>query len=169
MTKEKKKAYKRKWYLSHIDHVKEYNKKYISAHPEEVKTWNRENAEKYRVNNKELYKARHKRWRLAHKEKLAVWGKRWREAKPNYYKEYEQKNPEAIKKYRVKTKANRRKLGFVFLNSPFPNCHGHHIDFERVIYIPKEIHKAISHSVLRNRNMEKINKEAYRFLNKGGL
>jgi hypothetical protein len=63
-----------------------------------------------------------------------------------------------------KVKARRRQLGFIPLNKPFPGSHGHHIDKERVIYMPAETHKTISHSVLRNRNIREINTAAYRFL-----
>jgi hypothetical protein len=57
-----------------------------------------------------------------------------------------------------------RKLGFVPLNEPFPDSRGHHIDTERVVYIPRELHESIPHSVLRNRNMERINEIAFKFI-----
>ena len=54
--------------------------------------------------------------------------------------------------------AKRRNLfGFIPHNKPHKNFHGHHLDFENVIYIPKELHTSIYHSVIKNINMEIIN------------
>jgi len=57
----------------------------------------------------------------------------------------------------------RRELGNNFLNNPFPNSHGHHINLNDVIYVPKEYNK-ISHDVRTGRNMEVVNSYAYFFL-----
>ena len=59
-----------------------------------------------------------------------------------------------------KAKANtkRRKLfGFIPHNKAQKNFHGHHLDFNHVIFIPKELHISISHSVINNKNMDLIN------------
>jgi hypothetical protein len=56
-----------------------------------------------------------------------------------------------------KMKAKRRVLGFNPLNSPFDGCEGHHINLTDVIYIPKEMHKSVSHNVWTGRNMTEIN------------
>lgn len=54
--------------------------------------------------------------------------------------------------------AKRRQLfGFIPHNIPHKNFHGHHIDFNHVIFIPKELHISISHSVINNKNMDIIN------------
>lgn len=63
---------------------------------------------------------------------------------------------------RVRDKAKRRQLGFI----PINECEvdvwvGHHVDYNHVIYIPKEMHTSIAHSVLRNKNMEKINQKVF--------
>lgn len=52
----------------------------------------------------------------------------------------------------------RRKLfGFIPHNKPQENFHGHHLDFNHVIFIPKKIHVSIPHSVVHNKNMNLIN------------
>ena len=60
----------------------------------------------------------------------------------------------------------RRQLGYTPLNDPFPGCEGHHIDREQVIYMPAEIHNYTYHSVNKNINMEKMNRSAFKFLDK---
>lgn len=64
----------------------------------------------------------------------------------------------------AKNKAKRRLLRFIELNEPFEGCVGHHLDFEFVGYIPEEMHRSVSHSVLRDRNMGKINTLALDFI-----
>lgn len=63
-----------------------------------------------------------------------------------------------------KCQAKRRVLGFISLNSSFNGCEGHHINKEFVIYIPKELHRSISHNVFTGKNMDKINVLAYEWL-----
>jgi hypothetical protein len=66
-----------------------------------------------------------------------------------------------------KIKAKRRTLGFVPINDPFPGCEGHHLDKERVVYIPWELHKSIGHNIWTGRNMERINAVAMQWLAQG--
>lgn len=65
---------------------------------------------------------------------------------------------------RRKEKAERRLLGFVPLNIPFLGCEGHHVDHDRIIYIPGELHRSISHNGRNGRNMEQINALAFQWL-----
>ena len=54
--------------------------------------------------------------------------------------------------------AKRRELfDFIPHNKPQENFHGHHLDFNHVIFIPKELHISIYHSVINNINMDLIN------------
>lgn len=52
----------------------------------------------------------------------------------------------------------------IALNSPFPGSEGHHIDVNHVIYIPREMHRSISHDLWSGRNMEEINFIAKKYL-----
>lgn len=63
-----------------------------------------------------------------------------------------------------KAKARRKNLGFIPLNECFPESEGHHVNTQQVIFIPRKLHTDIRHSILQNRNMEKINKLSYIFL-----
>lgn len=53
--------------------------------------------------------------------------------------------------------AKRRALNFIPMNQPFSGCEGHHLNQSDVIYIPKELHRSVSHNVWTGRGMEKIN------------
>jgi hypothetical protein len=66
--------------------------------------------------------------------------------------------------WKRKQKAKRRLLGFVSLNKSFTGCEGHHVDNERVIYMPKELHRSIYHRQTDGRGMAEINAVAYNFL-----
>jgi len=98
-----------------------------------------------------------------------------------YYKEYEERKNLCQKAYNLYYKkyikpinkisvkrnhAKRRQLGFVPLNKPFKNCEAHHISENFIIYIPREIHKSIYHSIWNWKNMEEMNKLAINFLKK---
>lgn len=64
---------------------------------------------------------------------------------------------------RRRSEEKRRQLGYIPLNDWFIGCEGHHIDKEFIIYVPKEMHRSIYHSVIRNINMDKINDLAIDF------
>ena len=104
-----------------------------------------------------------------------------REYQEKYYQENGEKKIEYLKKYLktskgkiVKSKIDakshakrKRALGFEPLNEWFPESEAHHIDKNTVIYIPKELHRSISHNVFTGKGMEEINKLAFEFLEKG--
>ena len=81
-----------------------------------------------------------------------------------YSENWRQLNPEKVKIMEKKHDAKRRTLGFVPLNSPFEGCDGHHINQSDVIYIPRELHRSISHNQATGRGMEKINALACQYL-----
>lgn len=59
---------------------------------------------------------------------------------------------------RARNSAKRRELfGFIPHNKPQNNFHGHHLDFNHVIFIPVELHRSVWHSVVKNINMCLIN------------
>lgn len=95
--------------------------------------------------------------------------------------EYLKKNKEILKEKRIiynksdngkynKAKAmakRRRNLGYNPLNNYIEGCHGHHIDINHVIFIPKHIHKNNWHRQSDPKSMIKINKLALDFLING--
>lgn len=114
---------------------------------------------------------------LVIKEQKATTGKAWALANPEKMKAYgtttgsratndkwHAEHPESMALARRKIKAKRRVLGFNPLNSPFPNCEGHHINDRDVIYIPEDMHKSVRHNIWTGRNMDKINALAGVFL-----
>lgn len=64
----------------------------------------------------------------------------------------------------TRTRAKRRILGSIPLNAPFVGCDGHHLDMERVIFIPRVLHRSIWHNQWTGHNMEQINVLALQWL-----
>lgn len=126
--------YQHDWYLGRRDALVARCKKYYAAHKED-------NALKCAA------------YRIEHREEIAVRTRKW-------YVE----NPGMVKIGHGKCKAKRRVLGFIPMNQPFDGCNGHHIDRERVVYIPEVLHMSIRHNVWNGRNMGKINAVAFNFL-----
>ena len=145
-----KEEYQREWRKKHPEYYKEYNKK----HPE----------------RKEKQKEYNKTYRKRHPEKAIAYYKRNFKKKQAYRKEYLKKyfhTPEGIeirRKCGRKVKARRRHLGFTPLNKWFKGSEAHHIDKERVIYIPKALHRSVWHSQTSGVGMELINKLALKYL-----
>ena len=52
----------------------------------------------------------------------------------------------------------------IFLNEPFEGSDGHHINSKFIIFIPKKLHQSISHSLINNIRMNKINHLAVEYL-----
>ena len=138
---------------------KEYDKKYRLEHRKQIEEYKK----KWEAANTETKTIYWKRYRNSHYAQQTERVKAWRLAHPEYRKEYN-KTPEGKESNR-KHNATRRQFGFIPLNKYFDGATPHHIDRERIIHIPIELHKSIGHSVTQNRNMDKINREAYRFLN----
>jgi hypothetical protein len=112
---------------------------------EQKRGWDRDNPETCR--------AFRRKWCHNNPDKNSAESRKWR-----------LNNPESEKEIRKRGKAKRRTLDFVPLNRPFNGCEAHHIDKERIIYIPKALHRSIAHNVWTNKNMGKINAEAFNFL-----
>ena len=139
--------YRKAYYQSHREQIKETMKEWRQAHMEQVRGYWR----KHYLSHTKLVKERALIWRSTHRERARELHKR------------HSQTPKG-KITRRKRNCNRRQLGFIPLNSYFEGSEGHHIDRERVIYIPKALHQNIPHSVLHNTNMETINTAAMVFL-----
>lgn len=163
---------------------KEYHKRYYEKHKEELKEYSKNYNEEHKAELKEYHKRYQKKYYKEHKEKLIKYSKKHYEENKEDHKEYFKKYNEEHKeecytrtrewqrnnreRYNEKMKKvihkRKRNLGYVPLNKPFKNSEGHHIDKKRVIYLPKELHRSIRHSLTRNRNMYEINCIAWDFL-----
>jgi len=65
---------------------------------------------------------------------------------------------------KAKSHSKRRTLGFTPLNSSFAGSDAHHINQSDVIYIPKAMHKSVSHNQWTGKGMAEINALAGAFL-----
>lgn len=63
-----------------------------------------------------------------------------------------------------RTYAKRRGLGYVYLNSWFLGCEGHHVDNDQVIHMPKALHRSIYHNQHTGKGMAQINALALAWL-----
>ena len=126
---------------------KEYNKKYNQEHKKERREYSQSPE-----GRKNLKKAQDK---YSHSLK----GK---ETKKSYQKEYFQ-SPK-WKESKKKQNALRKQFGFIPLNQFFEGSEGHHVDTERVIYIPKKLHRSIWHSQNSGVGMSEINELAFGYL-----
>lgn len=118
-------------------------------HAEEEKAWH---ARRYAAHCEEA-KARTRERYVTCKDVILETARKWR-----------RKNPEKVREEYRRTMAHRRSLKFVPLNAPFDGCEGHHIDKERIIYIPARLHESVPHNVFTGKNMEKINTLALDFV-----
>jgi len=100
------------------------------------------------------YREYNREYRKKHKTQI-------RENQKNYRETHREQRRKNWNKCNAKRK---RSLGFIPLNDPFSGSVAHHIDLETIVYIPKELHVSISHSVLKNYGMELINDKALKWL-----
>ena len=125
-----RKEYLKQWRFSHLKHRKEYQKQWNKTHSKYKKEWNKAHPE--------------------HK-------KQWNKVHPEYLKQWAKDNPDRFKAIRKKRNSKCRQLGFIPLNELFEGSEAHHIDKERVIYIPKKLHRSIYHNNFTGQGMDKIN------------
>ena len=92
-----------------------------------------------------------KQWRLEHQD----------EDRERHRKYWQTDNGKA---YIKKHNDDRRNLGSIEINKPFPGSERHHTDEYHIIHIPDELHHSIPHNVFTGQGMEDINKVAMDFL-----
>ena len=158
------KKYQQKYRFQHREKLKKYKKTYYLSHREEIKV----KGKIYRLAHPKRIKARDKTYYLTHHKKI-------RTRQKTYYPTHHREMLENMKKYRQsllgkeakrRGYAKRKCFGFIPLNKYFKGCDGHHINSNYVIYIPQKLHRSIFHSIISGIGMKKINKEAFKFLNK---
>lgn len=164
--KEYQKAYDKVYRITHHDRIKERRSIYYQAHKEEFAL----KSKIYRAEHKEQIKTRNSEYKLAHREKLITQSRIYSVTHREKIKAYlqSQAGKASNRRNSKKMKAKRKQFGFIPLNEYFDGSHGHHINKEMVIFIPKELHESTRHSVLQNRNMETINKKSFDFMEENG-
>jgi hypothetical protein len=157
----------RAWRLRHPERSKEIAKKYRTAHPEMGKAWRLRNPERWREINQ--------RHRIKYREKISVSQKKYREAHydqlrdymRNYRilnhehllandRKYDAEHPERIGRGGLKRRLN---IGPVrhYLNGWFAGSELHHMGHGYAAFVPKKLHRSISHSLINNWNMDELN------------
>lgn len=163
--KKEQKDYSKIYNKTHMDEIKSVAEKYRIKHRIEIKKKNSE----YYFSHKEESSKRHKIYNRKHKEKIKT-------QKIEYYKEHKDIIIARGKEWRInnRTKSNlisrrhrnkrKRGLDSIELNDWFEGCEGHHIDKEFILYIPKELHRSISHNLFSGKNMKEINNLAIEYV-----
>jgi len=82
----------------------------------------------------------------------------------SYWKKWRAINREKVRAYSSRCNYKRRLLGFIPLNKCFNGSEAHHLDNTFVVYIPKEVHRSIYHSLETGQGMDEINKFAIDFI-----
>ena len=174
-----RKEYYKKWYETHRNEMLAHQKKYHETHKNEIlahkKQYYKEHRNERLAPMRQYYKehrdeilAYQKRYNETHRDEMLTYGRQWREQNKEKYKQQVKAWQKNHKKqwHEIRRKGNfkRRKLGFVCLNEPFENSEAHHICATFVIYIPKDMHRSISHNVWTGKNMDEINKLAFDYL-----
>lgn len=139
------KKYQAQYYLDNCEKIRKYKKRWYSE------------------NRKDILKKTNQYYTDNYEKSLEL-REQWRKNHPEYYKQYYKDNPEKQAMIGRRQRFKRRGLGFFALNEFFEGSEGHHISQNFVIYIPKEIHRSISHNVWTGKNMEQMNKLAIEFL-----
>ena len=165
MNKQEKRRYDREYYQKnklkklakckqyqqkHKEERVAYKKQYYQKYKEEILAHNRQ---KYQEHKKErsIYA---KQYYKEHRKEILTRQKQWQKANLDKVREH----------YRKKAHKRERNLGFVPLNEWFEGSEAHHIDRERVIYMPKEYHQSVWHCLETGKNMTLINSIAWDYL-----
>ena len=157
-------AYQKQWNETHRNEISSYRKKYWKEHRNERLASMRQYYKEHR-NEISVYQ---KQWCEAHRDELSAYGKQWyeqnKDKKKQQAKAWIKNHKKQWREIERRHGFKRRNLGFVYLNKPFEVSEAHHICATFVIYIPKELHRGVKHSVLRWENMDKINALAFDYL-----
>ena len=127
--------------------------KYRQYHLENKEKRNKYSKEYYQKNRDKLpdRKEYMRQYYIDNKDKLLLQG-------------YQYSQTDAGKIRNKKHHTQRRQLGFFALNNPSDNYEGHHISENFIIYIPKIIHRSITHSIWTWQGMDIINDLATEYI-----
>ena len=103
-----------------------------------------------------------KKRRITMRKELGHW--KYRPQYSNKITSREYNESERGKKTKAKSHAKRKEFAYIELNEWFEGSEGHHLDKEFVVYIPKDLHRKVWHSITKNIRMEEINAIALDFV-----
>ena len=115
---------------------------------------------RYRITHPDRCENYQKQFYLKHSEQYKQ-HKQWDEYNKQWRKEHSEQVRESWRKHYNK---RERSLDFIPLNEFFEGAEAHHLDNIYVIYIPKEVHRSVYHSVFKNIGMDEINALAWNYL-----
>lgn len=142
----------KKYYQEHREEILARVKEYTNR--SEVKQQITEQKRKYYQKERERLLERSKKYNNEHKKEHNKTTKKW-------CKNHPERTRESLKKHWHKRERN---LGFIPLNEFFVGSEAHHIDFECVVYIPKELHRSIWHNIHTGQGITEINDKAFEWL-----
>jgi hypothetical protein len=120
----------------------------------------------YRQTHPEKGRARSAKYTIVHPDRVRINSTKYSRAHPEMAKEWAATHPDLVQAKWARHTARRRILDFIPLNKPFDGAEGHHLDKERVVYIPKVVHRSIPHNVFTGYNMAEINALALTYIPK---
>ena len=141
-------------------YFREHNKqrRYDPATRDNVLKIDREYQQRDRLDNPEKHKARVDDWKAKNKD-------RFKATNSLRQKRYRLKHIVQVRTWKIRYQNKRyREMGTVPLNEAFTGCQGHHVDKDHVIYIPKELHKAVWHNHKKPETLETLNIAAFTFM-----
>lgn len=165
----------------------EYFKQYRIDNKERISDKNRRsylrNKEKVNARSRKYYKINKELLKPTKKEQDRLRylkdGEKLRQQRRNRYcndpkieiqktRDWEKLNQNKVRGYDQRRHAMRRGWGYEPLNNWFPNSNFHHLhtdnDHSAGLYIPKELHKSISHRFNDQESMNMINQAAIRWV-----
>jgi len=146
-------AHQKQWYETHRSEKLAYDKRWYETRRDEIlahkKQWRETHRNEILAHQKQYYKE--------HRDEILAYGRQWRESHREQNREFERRK-----------NFKRRSLGFIPLNKPFEGSEAHHICATFVIYIPKDMHRSIYHSIWTGKNMDEINKLAWEWVKHEG-
>lgn len=182
MTDDERRKYNRDWYANHREETCAYRRgRYRNPPPQNKEYTKRKFVLKTRIClgcgreymptgtfqkrcaecRPERKIASDKTRRIEHHEERVAYDRKYaiehREERKLYARSYCAAHPEERVAINGKHLAKRRSFGFLPLNSWFIGCEGHHIDHDRVIFMPKTLHRSIYHNQFSGQGMIEMN------------
>lgn len=157
------KEYFQLYYETHKEHLKELTKAWVKNHPDKVKEYQREYFKK-------SYKP-HPRQKRFTSEELKQHRRNYlnrsevKQHNKERLKNWRKEHPEEYKLRQKKQDFKRRGLGNSCLNKRFEGSHGHHVNFNEVVFIPESLHNSVWHNVWTGKGMSEINSKVNLWLN----
>ncbi len=147
----------KQWCESHREQLRKYKKNYYNLHKQQIIL----KVQKYYSTHKEARNQYSKQWYEENKEHIHQMNKQWRQSNKEKLKEQRKQYREDHREQIYITIDERRRSirTNMILNKKFPDSHLHHVRNGVGIYIPRTLHKNITHCLKDSRSMNLINRK----------